>query len=47
MGTGTGIGARTGLVASDAGDEPLLLMATTEKEYEFPGIRPEIFAAFI
>jgi len=47
VGTGTGIGARAGLVARDAGDGPLLLIAITEKEYVFPGIRLEIFAALI
>ena len=46
-GTGIGIGARAGLDEIEAGDEPLPLIAITEKEYVFPGIRLEIFAALI
>ena len=46
-GTGTGIGARAGLDEIEAGEEPLLLIAITEKEYVFPGVRLEIFAALI
>jgi len=46
-GTGTGTGARAGLDEIEAGDEPLPLIAITEKEYVFPGIRLEIFAALI
>lgn len=41
------VGARVGLDEIDEGDDPLLLMATTVKEYVFPGVRPEIFAALI
>jgi hypothetical protein len=32
---------------ADSGDAPAALFAITEKEYVFPGIRPEIVAAFI
>jgi len=46
-GTGIGIGARAGLDEIEAGEEPLPLIAITEKEYVFPGIRLEIFAALI
>jgi len=46
-GTGTGTGARAGLDEIEAGEEPLPLIAITEKEYVFPGIRLEIFAALI
>jgi hypothetical protein len=46
-GIGIGIGARAGLDEIEAGDEPLPLIAITEKEYVFPGIRLEIFAALI
>jgi hypothetical protein len=46
-GTGTGIGARAGLDEIEAGEEPLPLIAITEKEYVFPGIRLEILAALI
>ena len=41
------VGASAGVEAIDEGDEPLLLIATTEKEYVLPGIRPVIFAALI
>jgi hypothetical protein len=41
------VGARVGLDAIDAGDAPLLFIATTEKEYEYPGVKPEILAALI
>jgi len=41
------VGARIGLDETEAGDEPLLLIANTEKEYVFPGIRPDIFAALV
>jgi hypothetical protein len=41
------VGARVGLDAIDAGDAPLLFIATTEKEYEYPGVIPEILAALI
>ena len=47
IGIGIGIGARAGLDEIEAGDEPLPLIAITEKEYVFPGIRLEIFAALI
>lgn len=40
-------GARVGAEAIDEGDEPLLLIATTVKEYVTPGVRPLIFAALI
>jgi hypothetical protein len=41
------VGARVGLDAIDAGDAPLLFIAITEKEYKFPGVRPETLAALI
>lgn len=41
------VGASAGAEAIDEGDEPLLLIATTEKEYVLPGVRPVIFAALI
>lgn len=41
------VGARIGLDETEAGDEPLLLIANTEKEYVFPGAKPEILAALI
>lgn len=41
------VGARVEAEAIDEGDEPLLLIATTVKEYELPGVRPVIFAALI
>ena len=47
IGIGIGIGARAGLDEIEAGEEPLPLIAITEKEYVFPGIRLEIFAALI
>jgi hypothetical protein len=46
-GTGTGTGANFVVVAEDGGEVPLLLIATTEKEYEVPGVKPEILAALI
>jgi hypothetical protein len=41
------LGARVGLGEIDAGDLPLLFIAITEKEYKFPGVRPETLAALI
>ena len=41
------VGARVGLGEIDAGDLPLLFIAITEKEYKFPGVRPETLAALI
>jgi hypothetical protein len=41
------VGARVGLGEIDAGDAPLLFIAITEKEYKFPGVRPETLAALI
>lgn len=41
------VGASAGVEAIDEGDEPLLLIATTEKEYVLPEVRPVIFAALI
>lgn len=41
------VGASAGAEAIDEGDEPLLLIATTEKEYVLPEVRPVIFAALI
>jgi len=41
------VGARVEAEVIDEGDEPLLLIATTVKEYVTPGVRPVIFAAFI
>jgi len=41
------VGARIGLDEIEAGDEPLLLIANTEKEYVLPGVKPEILAALI
>jgi hypothetical protein len=35
------------VVVDDDGEVPLLLIATTENEYEVPGVRPEILAALI
>ena len=46
-GTRIGMGARAGLDEIEAGEEPLPLIAITEKEYVFPGDRLEIFAALI
>ena len=41
------VAAMVGLDEIEAGDEPLLLMATTVKEYVTPGLRPVIFAALM
>jgi hypothetical protein len=47
VGIGGGTGANFGVVENDDGEVPLLLIATTEKEYEVPGVKPEILAALI
>ena len=40
-------GANLGIDAGDEGEDPLLFTATTENEYMFPGVSPEILASFI
>ena len=40
-------GANLGIDAGDEGETPLLFTATTENEYMFPGVSPEILASFI
>ena len=40
-------GANLGIDAGDEGEDPLLFTATTENEYMFPGVSPEILAFFI
>jgi hypothetical protein len=47
LGTLGTVGANSGLDADDESEAPLLLMATTLNVYEFPGVRPVIFAALI
>ena len=44
---GADTGANLGIDAGDEGEDPLLFTATTENEYIFPGVSPEILAAFI
>lgn len=41
------VGAIVAFEEIEAGDDPLLLIATAEKEYVLPGARPEILAALI
>ena len=44
---GADTGANLGIDAGDEGEAPLLFTATTENEYIFPGVSPEILASFI
>ena len=44
---GADTGANLGIDAGDEGEDPLLFTATTENEYIFPGVSPEILAFFI
>ena len=44
---GADTGANLGIDAGDEGEDPLLFTATTENEYMFPGVSPEILASFI